>query len=240
MRIIVTSSIALFIGLLLIYFSPYLAINPGVLAKGHASLKNDCLKCHSLTTGIQTTKCTGCHLLNKMGGKNSTNEKGRSILIHTAIGKTDCITCHKEHQGTSVEIARSMFAHELLDAAIINNCLKCHISDKPKNQLHMENLLLCNSCHSTKSWKPSFFRNHEKYFVFDKDHQSICVSCHYQKNDFKKYTCFNCHEHNRLKIITEHLEEGIREIDNCAKCHRSSNKDAAEKYKNQNQESEDD
>lgn len=46
---------------------------------------------------------------------------------------------------------------------------------------------------------------------------------------FKNYTCYKCHEHNEANLISDHPEEGIRGIRNCVKCHRSSNKDDAEK-----------
>jgi hypothetical protein len=46
-------------------------------------------------------------------------------------------------------------------------------------------------------------------------------------NDYKKYTCYGCHEHTPAKIKREHLEEGIRNFDNCVECHRSGDKDEA-------------
>ncbi|MBK6682740.1 MAG: hypothetical protein IPG53_23505, partial [Ignavibacteriales bacterium] len=50
------------IGLLLI--SPFYAINPGVLSKGHESLQNDCMSCHTLVQGAVTEKCVACHKQN--------------------------------------------------------------------------------------------------------------------------------------------------------------------------------
>jgi hypothetical protein len=32
----------------------------------------------------------------------------------------------------------------------------------------------------------------------------------------------NCHEHSPSRIASEHLEEGIRNYNNCIKCHRSA------------------
>ncbi|MBK8662202.1 MAG: hypothetical protein IPN18_10510 [Ignavibacteriales bacterium] len=63
---------------------------------------------------------------------------------------------------------------------------------------------------------------------FDKDHPSTCSNCHEPGNNFKTYTCYDCHEHTQTKISREHLKEGISDFSNCVKCHRSSNKDEAE------------
>jgi hypothetical protein len=44
------------------------------------------------------------------------------------------------------------------------------------------------------------------------------VSCH-AGNNFKTHTCTSCHAHEKSRMIEEHLEEGIRNIDNCVRCH---------------------
>ena len=43
------------------------------------------------------------------------------------------------------------------------------------------------------------------------------------------YTCYGCHEHSRSKIREEHLEEGIRDYENCVECHRSGDEDEAKR-----------
>jgi len=55
-----------------------------------------------------------------------------------------------------------------------------------------------------------------------------CSRCH-ENNDYKKYTCYGCHEHSRSNIREEHLEEGIRDFENCTECHRSPDEDEAER-----------
>jgi hypothetical protein len=47
-------------------------------------------------------------------------------------------------------------------------------------------------------------------------------------NDYASYTCYGCHEHSRSKIRAEHIEEGIRNYENCVECHRSGDEDEAE------------
>ena len=54
------------------------------------------------------------------------------------------------------------------------------------------------------------------------------MTCHVD-NIYDAYTCYGCHEHSRAKIRREHLEEGIRDYENCAECHRSGDEDEAER-----------
>jgi hypothetical protein len=42
--------------------------------------------------------------------------------------------------------------------------------------------------------------------------------------DYSRYTCYGCREHTLANIRSEHVEEGIRQFDNCVECHRSGNK----------------
>ena len=53
---------------------------------------------------------------------------------------------------------------------------------------------------------------------------AACITCHIE-NVYTDYTCFGCHEHSRSGIRAEHLEEGIRNWENCVKCHRSGDED---------------
>jgi hypothetical protein len=63
--------------------------------------------------------------------------------------------------------------------------------------------------------------DHSKYFLFDGNHPSGCKTCHNQ-GTLKTYTCYGCHEHSSSEILSKHQEEGITDIENCVKCHRSS------------------
>ena len=46
---------------------------------------------------------------------------------------------------------------------------------------------------------------------------------------FVDYTCYGCHEHSRSKIREEHVEEGIRDYENCVEGHRSGDEDEAKR-----------
>ena len=47
----------------------------------------------------------------------------------------------------------------------------------------------------------------------------------HSRNDYRQYTCYDCHEHMPDNIRREHIEEGIRDYTNCVKCHRNANED---------------
>jgi hypothetical protein len=66
--------------------------------------------------------------------------------------------------------------------------------------------------------------NHDKLFRLDSDHNARCITCH-EGSDYRRYTCYGCHEHTPDNIRREHVEEGIRDYSNCVKCHRSADED---------------
>jgi hypothetical protein len=78
----------------------------------------------------------------------------------------------------------------------------------------------CAQCHKAEAWKPATF-DHDKFFVLDKDHNATCATCH-TTEDHSKYTCFGCHEHTPANVRRQHEEEGIRNFENCVRCHRSA------------------
>ncbi|MBL7924856.1 MAG: cytochrome c3 family protein, partial [Bacteroidia bacterium] len=155
---------------------------------------------HELLAPLDRGKCSSCH-------------HRPADDLHKVL-KAECSSCH--HTGSWKEGAR--FRHELLTATDLNNCASCHA--KPQDDLHRFTQESCLSCHDTSRWKPSTF-DHDQYFVLDKDHNVKCETCH-KAGNFKDYTCYGCHEHSLAGIRSEHREEGIRNIDNCVRCHKSA------------------
>jgi hypothetical protein len=51
-----------------------------------------------------------------------------------------------------------------------------------------------------------------------------CASCH-PDNNYKKYTCYGCHEHSPAKIRQEHEKVKIYSYQNCILCHLSGDKE---------------
>jgi hypothetical protein len=62
------------------------------------------------------------------------------------------------------------------------------------------------------------------FFVLDRDHNVECSTCH-NTGSLKSYSCFGCHEHSTNKLLQEHIEEGITNIDNCVSCHKSADEE---------------
>lgn len=278
------------LGLTAVFLFPYYAINPGVLVKGHTDLQNDCFSCHTLLAGATTSKCTGCHKIDKIGMEavselTAFRQNPKTNLLHKSIKNIKCFDCHTEHNGLSRENASLKFSHNVLSKQMLSDCAGCHIDKKPEDDLHKKVNINCSSCHNTNDWKigrfdhkllgaieincitchltqkpndgihrnlsadiqcsqchtssewkPSTF-DHNKFFRFDENHPSDCKNCHNDQNNFKSYTCYNCHEHQPSRISEKHLEEGIRDFSNCAKCHRSGNED---EVKNEHNEGHDD
>jgi hypothetical protein len=44
---------------------------------------------------------------------------------------------------------------------------------------------------------------------------------------YRTYTGYGCHEHSPEEIREEHLEEGIRDFDDCMRCHPTGREDEA-------------
>ncbi len=166
---------------------------------------------HELLSISIINNCTSCH------NKPLDN-------LHSQVS-TNCNTCHQTQSWKS----SISFNHDALLNK--NNCTACH--QKPKDNYH--NLINenCDKCHTTNKWVPSTF-DHSSYFRLDQNHNATCITCH-TKNNFTSYTCYGCHEHTESKIISEHNEEGIYTISNCASCHKSGNEhEIKSNNKNQN------
>jgi hypothetical protein len=187
-------------------------------------IEQNCVACHSDHEGPKLTqrsrkpfshallrpavrdKCEACHAAPK-------NDVHRDLSV-------GCGQCHKPQAWKPAS-----FDHALLANATLAQCAGCHKA--PTDTLHRQVQGNCGQCHSPAAWKPATFE-HGKFFVFDKDHQTTCVTCH-TGNDYKRYTCYGCHEHQPDKVRAEHQEEGIQDFENCVACHRSADKEAAER-----------
>ena len=72
--------------------------------------------------------------------------------------------------------------------------------------------------------------------TFPLDHgeegQQACVVCHDQTSApqmFADYSCYDCHEHEPDEIREEHVDEGIREFEDCVACHTTGLEDEADR-----------
>lgn len=221
--------LTLMVGVGAIVLFPYAAVTPGVLVAGHEARKNDCFACHTVLRGAPRAKCVACHPLDDLGLRTSAGsplakDNRRSNLLHRQL-KGECSACHTEHKGRSRENAMTKFTHELLNADLRDDCASCH-SEKPADALHGAAATQCSACHTSRSWRPATFE-HAKYFRFDREHPARCADCHPTKGSYAGYTCYGCHEHTPAQMAKEHREEGIANVEACAKCHRSADKHQA-------------
>ncbi|MCB1048910.1 MAG: hypothetical protein KDC10_17095, partial [Calditrichaeota bacterium] len=158
---------------------------------------------HRLLAGEISERCQSCH-----------RHRRPVDAVHQQVGE-NCGTCHQTSGWTP-----ATFDHRLLDAAVADACADCHDTNRPDNDLHRQSAIACRDCHTTDAWKPATF-DHDRWFRFDRHHPADCATCHPNSSAFSDYSCYGCHEHSRSRIAGEHLEEGIRNFENCAECHRS-------------------
>ncbi|KAF0185662.1 MAG: hypothetical protein FD160_471 [Caulobacteraceae bacterium] len=219
--LIIAANLAALLGLIFVY--PQHMISPGPLSAAHADLATECSSCHVPFRGATPERCTTCHAAADIGLRTTSGAPiARSNArppFHQALTSQNCLSCHTEHLTASTRASgRVTFSHELLNVATREQCSSCHTP--PSNALHRNMGANCSTCHSQESWRPATF-DHDRFFALDGPHDVPCSSCHVN-NDFSRYTCFSCHEHRPDQIRALHWEEGIRNFENCASCHRSA------------------
>ncbi len=193
--------------------------------------------------GVSSNSCIECHT----DHKGSDSKKTSKHFKHEALPllqQKECIACHSTQKpqdamhrfakGSCAEChgtknwKPATFNHSKLSASSAKQCISCHKADLPKDTLHRISQANCAVCHKTTAWKPATF-DHNRYFRLDGDHRASCVTCHTEPGNYKKYTCYNCHEHSAARIIRKHEKEGIFNYQNCMKCHRDGSKEGRER-----------
>lgn len=215
--------------ILLTIFSPHLMISPGTTIEAHAEISTDCFACHTPFIGSSPSKCIACHKVEEIGKKTTKGlpieREKKNVTFHQLLIEDECVSCHSDHKGVKAFRPIGHFSHDLLESDLQKQCDSCH--NNPVDDLHRKVKGNCAQCHTQDAWMPATFE-HEKYFRFDRDHDSECVTCHID-NDYASYTCYGCHEHSRSNIREEHVEEGIRDYENCVECHPSGDEDEAKR-----------
>jgi LSD1 subclass zinc finger protein len=217
----------------LAFVMPHLMVSPGPLIPGHATLTIDCWACHAPLRGATTERCMVCHTVADIGLRTTKGlpiqaaPSGRTtplkMSFHQELTEQDCMACHSDHAGPKLtQRDRRPFSHALLRVATRERCEACHTA--PTDNLHRSIKGNCAQCHTTQAWVPATFE-HDKLFVLDRDHNASCETCHKNPADYRQYTCYGCHEHTLANVRQEHEKEGIRNFDNCVKCHRSADEE---------------
>jgi hypothetical protein len=204
-----------------------LMVAPGLLIKEHHHLNGNCFACHTSFRGVDSKKCITCHLPADIGRLTTKGLPLSKPLIsatfHKDLIQDSCVSCHSDHVGVKRYQTKRKFEHALLKAETRGSCQTCH--KPPVDFIHQQIKGNCTQCHTQTQWSPASFE-HDKFFVLDRHHSAVCSTCHIA-NDYKRYTCYGCHEHSLEKIRSEHLEEGIQKFEQCVECHRSGDADGA-------------
>ncbi len=224
---IIAANLAALIALVFLYPEPM--ISPGRLSPAHTDPPVACAACHVPFRGATAQKCIACHSVATIGLKTSQGEPlARSRAgppFHQALNTTDCLACHSGHAGPRLSHPSGpRFSHDLLKAETRPLCATCHAA--PVNALHQGVQGSCSSCHTPQAWTPATF-DHQSFFSLTGPHNVPCATCH-TGGDFTRYTCFSCHEHRPDRVLAEHREEGIRDIRDCAGCHRGGRSEEGE------------
>ncbi len=184
-------------------------------------LEKDCVACHSEHRGVATLRTTQrfSHALlePQMREACANCHSAPSDRNHEKL-TDNCQQCHVTERWSPAE-----FDHRQLDRKVLERCGSCHAA--PDDSLHPDPGDECGQCHETAGWSPATF-DHAEYFRFDRHHDTECTTCH-EDGDYREYTCYGCHEHTPWNVRGEHLEEGIRDFENCVECHRSGDEDEA-------------
>ncbi len=207
----------------LTFMFPDLMVSPGPVVKAHATIATDCFACHAPLRGASAERCASCHAVKDIGVRTSLGrpivKAQTKVAFHQQLQETNCMACHTDHTGPKLTHQnRKSFSHALLLPATQQQCQNCH--KPPTDTMHRQILDNCAQCHGTTKWTPAKF-DHAKLFLLEGEHNATCVTCH-NSNDYRKYTCYGCHEHRPDKIRSKHLKEGIRDFEDCVACHRSA------------------
>ena len=178
----------------------------------------NCMTCHSDHAGPKLTKRSRkpfSHAMLRVAtrGQCETCHAAPANDLHKALS-VGCDKCHRTEAWKP-----AAFDHAALTEAELSRCENCHKA--PADTLHRQMTGNCAQCHKPPAWKPATF-DHAKYFPLDQDHNATCVTCH-TGNDYRRYTCYGCHEHTPANMQAKHREEvGTGNLDNCVRCHRNA------------------
>lgn len=221
--VLLTANLLALVGLA--FAHPAAMVSPGPVVAAHAAIASECFACHAPFRGAAPARCETCHALADIGVRTTAGARLREPpgrpAFHQQLNEQDCIACHAGHADATRAMlgqrSKKPFSHELLRVATRERCEGCH--EAPAGGAHPSVSGACQQCHDVARWKPARFE-HDSYFELDRDHAVACVTCH-TENVFTRYTCFGCHEHTPSHVRADHAEEGIRNIDDCASCHKS-------------------
>ena len=160
--------------------------------------------------------CKECHSIRAVSwrGEVAFHEKLTSFPLEGVHAKIGCDACHK---GQFTKLP--------------TDCYSCHkdqyeATSNP-NHKSVGFPTTCQDCHTANGWRPASNFDHDARFfkIYSGKHKGkwgSCNDCHVDPNNYKNFSCLNCHEHRKSKMDEEHHEvSGYRyESQACYSCHR--------------------
>lgn len=187
-------------------------------------ISKECVSCHQDNFNATTlpphaasgynTNCTQCHSSSPINWTVSGYHNSFPLTQGHTI--TDCKACHKtnNYPATSTE------------------CVSCHLSDYNgvTSPNHVSNGFgtNCTNCHTTApGWAATSTVQHDNlYFPINsgnhKGEWNSCTDCHITPNNYKAFSCVNCHEHsNASSLAKDHDDVGgyVFLSSACYSCH---------------------
>jgi hypothetical protein len=171
----------------------------------------DCRECHknmmsSATAASPTAsflrfdplgvQCYDCH---KANYESTTSPKHEPINYPP----DNCTVCHKQNA----------FSWKFNHGTITGECKDCHIDNyntaTNPNHISLNLPTSCKDCHTTESWKPAEYRDHDaiSFPIYSGNHAgewNSCSDCHKNPADYGQFTCIDCHEHSSGKTDGNH------------------------------------
>jgi hypothetical protein len=227
LRALIASAVLAVVALAVAY--PQRMVSPGALIAAHAGIEKDCFACHAPWRGAASERCTRCHRLADIGLRTTQGvaltQAALRVPFHQELIERSCLTCHSDHPRAKLAERSQPFSHSMLRPQARPLCEGCHTA--PADRIHRDLTAGCGRCHQPDRWKPATFDRalHIGFFELDSDHDTPCITCH-TGDDIRRYSCYGCHAHQPAPIRTRHLEEGIRNFDDCARCHRNPGAEA--------------
>lgn len=164
--------------------------------------------------------CTACH-----DGVDRFSTFNHAAVRFPLTGRhvqAPCTGCHVE--------VRTLTA--FADAP--ETCFGCHRPDDPHRGQYGTD---CAACHNTADWNDADF---DHTFPLDHGGQGVieCRTCHQEMPSFRGYSCYGCHDAQEMRA--EHIDEGIPDLRNCVRCHRTGVEDEADAFRRRDGRSGDD
>ncbi len=212
-------------------------VNPGPLAKAHATLEAKCEACHvAFSPSAEAGQCLACHAPVAADIRNKRGLHGKAIALRGAAAGQGCRECHTEHKGRAFAITRinpASFDHRQTDFVIRGahravTCSACHRGKAPfraapstcigchaDDDVHRTRLgTACATCHSETAWKPIRAFDHSGTgFALTGAHQTTrCSACHVAEVwKGAPRTCVGCHKDDDIHKDSRGT--------NCGQCH---------------------